>query len=95
MNKEEQKILELNDPNKSFWYCFNNQHIANIKAHQQVIINSNSRVECHWFAKHIKNSDKQLLSDIVLASGDLYYIKLFYHEIDFDKSKYERLMLFI
>jgi hypothetical protein len=95
MNKEEQEILELNDPNKSFWYCVNNQNIANIKAHQQVIINSKNRVECFYFAKHIRNSNKQLLSEIVLVSGDLFWIKKFYNEVDFDKSKYERLMLFI
>jgi|688.fasta_scaffold1047452_2 hypothetical protein len=119
----EQEILELNDPKKSYWYCHSNKNTANIKAHEQIILNSkNTRYVC-WFAEsipgadinllqsviinsrnvyycfrfalHVKDSNKQLLSEIVLALGDLEYIRNFYNNIDFDKSKYETLMLFL
>jgi hypothetical protein len=123
MNISEQEILALNDPDKSYLYCYFNKGTANIKAHQQIIIDSknlhycflfainfpNTNLKlfeqiiinskhiyyCYFFAKLVKESNKQLLSEIVLASGNLDYIKKFYNEVDFDKTKYETLMLFI
>jgi hypothetical protein len=121
----EQEILKLDSPRKSYWYCYYNKRTANIKAHEQiilysknidityclvfamhisgvdiqafeeVIINSGDIEACLIFAKDIKGSNKQRLSEAVLASGNLDYIKAFYNNIDFDKTKYERLLLFI
>jgi hypothetical protein len=119
----EQRILSLNDAYHSYNYCINNKEIANIKAHEQIIINSNNLKFCYlfakdipeaninaleqviinsknlrfcfWFARDISGSNKQLLFEAVLASGNLHYIMRFYNEIDFDKYKYESLMLFI
>jgi uncharacterized protein YerC len=68
---------------------------ANVEALQQVIIDSKNIKECYFFARDVKTSNKQLLSEIVLASGDLYYINLFYNNINFDKTKYNNLILFI
>jgi hypothetical protein len=94
MNKIEQKILELNDPEESYFYCLANDS-CNLKAHEKIIIESKDPEECYFFAKDIYGANKQLLSEIVLASGNLHLIKLFYNNINFDKSRYEKLMLFI
>jgi hypothetical protein len=93
--KTEQEILVKNDHWKSYWHCYFNKEIANIKKHEEIIINSKNILCCYDFAKDIPGANKQLLSEIVLQSGDLHYIGLFYDDIDFDKTKYERLMLFI
>jgi hypothetical protein len=94
MNLEE-SLLRLKDPKGCFYYCLAHADTANIEAHQKVILDSKNLYILIWFAKDIKNSNKQLLSEVVLASGDLFWIKRFYDEVDFDKSKYETLMLFL
>jgi hypothetical protein len=93
MNKIEKQILLENDPWESYYYCLANQEIADIKAHERIIIKS-FRV-CYFFAIYINKADKQLLSEIVLQSGNLEYIKKFYNDVSFDKTRYEALMLFI
>jgi hypothetical protein len=93
--KTEEEVLNLNDPWQSFWYCFDNQKTANIKAHEKVIIDSKNIHYAYTFAADIENSNKELLFELVLESKDVDYIKAFYNYIDFDKTKYETLMLFI
>jgi|688.fasta_scaffold2425787_2 hypothetical protein len=97
--KTEQEILDLKNSYYSYKYCLRNQDAANIKAHQDIIIQNSIECGFHYylfvFARDIMSSDKQLLSEIVLASGRLNFIKSFYKYIKFDKSKYETLMLFI
>jgi hypothetical protein len=91
----EQEILNLNDPHQSFWYCYYINKDANINAHQDIIINSNSIHYCYLFAKDIKSSNKELLFEKLLKYKDLDYIKAFYDNVNFNKSKYETLLLFI
>jgi hypothetical protein len=67
----------------------------NMDVVEQIVISSRDPHECHLFAVKVKNSNKQLLSDIVLSSGNLKYIKEFYKSVDFDKTRYETLLLFI
>jgi hypothetical protein len=95
MNKEEQEILNLNDPCQSYWCCYFNQNTANIKAHEEIVFNSKDPEWCYFFARNIENSNKELLFEVVLQSGDLKCIMAFYKLIDFDKTKYETLMLFL
>jgi hypothetical protein len=96
MNTEEE-ILKLKNSYSSYCYCIDNEETANIKAHEQIIIDSkNSDCDyCYYFARDIKNSNKELLFKALLQSGNFYYIKQFYKYINFDKTKYETLMLFI
>jgi hypothetical protein len=91
----EQEILDLKNPWESYYYCCDNEKTANINAHEKIIINSKSLQYCYWFARDIEKSNKQLLFKVVLKSGDLDYIKRFYNYINFDKSEFETLMLFI
>jgi hypothetical protein len=93
--KTEEEVLALNNPVYSYNYCIRNKNTANVKAHEKIIIDSKYLNYCIGFARNISNANKQLLSEVVLASGDLYYINLFYNYVDFDKTKYETLMLFI
>jgi hypothetical protein len=93
--KTGQEILASKDAWASYWYCHFNKETANIKKHEEIIINSKNILCCYDFAKDIPGANKQLLSEIVLQSGDLHYIGLFYDNIDFDKTKYEALMVFI
>jgi hypothetical protein len=90
----EQEILQLNDAYHSFWYCYRNKN-ANIKLHEKIIIDSKNPYYCYMFARYIKNSNKELISKAILLSQDLYYIKAFYDNINFNKSKYQTLMLFL
>jgi hypothetical protein len=93
MNKIEQEIFLENNPWESYHYCLDNQDTADIKAHEQIVIKTPS--VCYLFASHIKKADRQLLSEVVLTCGSLALIRRFYIDVDFDKSKYEALMLFI
>jgi hypothetical protein len=90
----EEECLKLKDFEYSFYFCKYNKD-ANVEAHQQIIIDLKDLDFYYIFAKNIKGSNKQLLSEIVLASGNLPWIKEYYKHIDFDKTKYEALMLFI
>jgi hypothetical protein len=92
---EEKDILTIKNPLLSYSYCFLYNETANIAEHEKIIIDSKNIMCCYDFAFYIKNSNKQKLFDAVLASGDLYWIELFYNQIHFDKTKYETLMLFI
>jgi hypothetical protein len=93
--KTEEEVLSLNDPYLSYFYCINNLDTANIKAHERIIIDSKHPYYCYWFALDIEHSNKQLLFEIILASGNLYFINFFYENVDFDKTKYENLMMFV
>jgi hypothetical protein len=93
--KTEEEILALNDPGESFFYCKHNQQTANIKAHQEIVIKSLDFHCCYKFATDIVYSDKQLLSEVILLSCDEFFIKNFYENVNFDKTRYETLLLFI
>ncbi len=89
----EQDILNKKEPYESYSYCYFNQDTKNIKLHEEIV--SKDPQSCYYFAKDIKCSNKEYLFKEVLKSGNLHFIKLFYNEVDFDKSKFETLMLFI
>ncbi len=83
---------------KNITYCYEfavHFPITNLKLLEQIIIDSVDINYCYYFAKTIKELNKQLLFEAVLSSGNLPWIKSFYKNIDFDKTKYETLMLFI
>ena len=54
-SKEEQEILALNNPQECYRYCYDNKQIANIKAHQEIILSSKDAECCYFFAKNIKD----------------------------------------
>jgi hypothetical protein len=66
-----------------------------LKELQQIVLDSMNPYYCYLLALDLKGSDNQLLFEAVLKSKDMYWIQEFYQNIDFDKSKYENLMLFI
>lgn len=68
---------------------------VNIKENEQIIIKHGNAVYWYSFAKNIPSADKQLLSELVLQSLNNFYIKLFYENINFDKSNYDKYLLFI
>lgn len=80
----------------NFAVCIPN---ANIKAHEEIMIKSNNPRACFSFAKSMQrrniNIDVQALSRVVLNSLDEYFIKRFYNEINFDKSEYNKYIIFM
>lgn len=94
MNKEEQAILAKNDPWESYKYCMKNED-ANISLHENIIIKSDNVGYNYYFAKYIKKSNKERLFKRLLELNDFFFINFFLKNIDFDKDKYEDLLLFI
>ena len=86
--ENEQIVLAGKNTKWCFYFALNIPE-ANIKAHEEIVIVSKDPHICFCFAKHIKGTNKQLLSKVVLESLNEKYIKLFYNNIDFDKTKYE------
>jgi hypothetical protein len=95
MTLTEEEVLKLNSVWESYSYCTQNQHTANVEAHEKIIIDSKRYTYYYWFARDIINSNKELLFKELLSSSDLLLIKTFYNTLCFDKSKYETLMLFL
>jgi hypothetical protein len=90
----EKVILNSKDPH----YCYlfaRDIYNANIKGHEKIILDSRNTYYCYLFARDIFNSNKDSLFKTILESKDLDYIKHFYDNIDFDKAKYNNLLLFI
>lgn len=63
--------------------------IADIKAHQNYVVDFGDLKDIYKFAKSVEKSDKQLLSQIVLESLDEHWIYKFYNNVEFDKTKYD------
>ena len=95
MTLTEEDVLKSNSVWNSYSFCIQNQNTANVEAHEKIIIDSKRYGYYYWFARDIKNSNKELLFKELLSSADSYLIKRFYNTISFNKSKYEALMLFI
>jgi hypothetical protein len=94
IEKHEEVIIN----SKNIFYCYYFAKYvpnANIKKIEKVIIDSKDMDFSYWFARDIENSNKQELFKVTLESGNIDYIKRFYQNINFDKTKYETLMLFI
>jgi hypothetical protein len=89
----EQIVLSSKDAGYCIAFAANIPN-ANIKEHEKIIINSKDPRYCYHFAK-LNKSNKHKLFKIVLESKNLEYIKWFYDNINFKKSKYKTLMLFI
>lgn len=94
MNKEEQYILNENDPWESYKYCMKNED-ANISLHEDVIIKSDNVGYNYYFAKYIKKSNKERLFKRLLELNDFFFINLFLEDVDFDKKQFEGLLLFL
>lgn len=62
---------------------------------QNFIIDSKECKYCYKFARDVKWSDKQKLSQVILESLDEYWIKTFYEFIDFDKTEYDKYLMFM
>jgi hypothetical protein len=68
ISRFESKILNLKNPELSYWFVRNIKG-ADIKAHEQVVINSEDSYFNYLFAKDIKKSDAR-------SHGHLYLILL-------------------
>jgi len=66
----------------------------NIKENELIILGSKCPIYCYGFALHVTGANKQALSEVVLKSLNYHYINLFYNNIDFDKSRYDLMLLF-
>lgn len=94
VKKFEEKLLSNNNISRSDKIYYSTElsskvEIADIKAHQNYIIDNGSVIHIYNFAWHVKRSDKQLLSQIALESLDEYWINKFYDHIEFDKKNYD------
>jgi len=96
-DEDEALVLLLNDLSECYFFCLTRQKF-NLKAHQKRMIkfcNYENSIYCYLFAQNIKGADVQLLSEAVLCSGNITYIKFFYDNLEFDKTRYKDLMLFL
>lgn len=93
MNKEEQEVLNRNNTEASYHYCFINK-IASISLHEDIICKSNNIEYIYCFGRYIKQSNKEKLFRRLLVLNDLTYINLFLENIEFDKERYKDLLLF-
>lgn len=83
MKPEEQDILNLKDPDKSYYYCLDNKETANLKEHERIILESKNACCAYYFAKdilgvgaNIKEHEKN-----ILESKDAYYAYYFAKDI--------------
>jgi hypothetical protein len=67
----EQEILDLNNPCNCYYYCFYNKEIANIKAHEEIIINSKKEYFAYAFARSIPNCNINNLQQVVIDSNNV------------------------
>ena len=88
MNKEEQKVLNENDHEASYFYCLYNKE-ANISLHEDIICKLNDAYYIFAFARDIEGTNINKLEEAIIKSNDLYYIYTFAKDIE--KSNKERL----
>lgn len=81
MTKEEQEILSLKDPEKSYYYCFYNKKTANIKEHEKIILESKDAWYAYLFARDIPNANIKELEKVVLESKNVHYAYFFARDI--------------
>lgn len=67
----------------------------NMKENTKAILDLNLPYFCYLFALGVPGSNKQELSEAVLKSLDIEVIYMFYRNIDFDKSEYDKYLLFM
>lgn len=93
--KENENIILASEDLDWCYYFARTIPGSNIKALEEVIIKSKNVHRCFYFAKNVPGANKQLLSQVVLESLDEFYIKMFYTQIDFDKTEYDKYLLFM
>ena len=71
--KTEQEVLKLNNLDKSLDYCKNNKD-ANVKLHEDIIVNSKNALYAYYFALDIVGANIERLQEIVINSGNSCYI---------------------
>lgn len=67
----------------------------NVKEKEAIILTKKEPYNCYMFAMYIAGADKQALSKVVLESLGEYWIKTFYKFIDFDKTEYDKYLIFM
>lgn len=75
IEKYEQKVLDLKNPRLSYEFALIEG--ANIKAHENIVVESNDLGYIYLFARNIKGSNKERLSKIIIESKDLGYNYLY------------------
>jgi hypothetical protein len=97
--KAHEKIMLRCEPsarNMQFFVLFATKiRCENSILFEKKIIDYGDAFYCYYFALNNLSSNKDLLFKKILESKNIDIIKRFYNEVDFDKTKYERLMLFI
>lgn len=99
INLHEDIIIKVNNAYYIYRFAFDIKGFDvewdNLNKLEDAIIKSNDAVYIYHFAKYLNNSDKDKLFKGLLELNNLYYINLFLTEIDFDKERYEDLLLFL
>jgi len=67
----------------------------NIKENEKIVLQSKKSHFCYIFARNVKDSNKEELFNIVLQSGNKYWINLFLETVKFNKEKFSDYLLFI
>jgi hypothetical protein len=97
--KAHEKIMLRCEPstrNMQFFVLFATKiRCENSILFEKKIIDYGDAFYCYYFALNNLLSNKDLLFKKILESKNIDIIKRFYNEVDFDKTKYETLMLFI
>lgn len=80
------RIVETN----SFYFgmLYPRYKIGNIKRAESIVISTKNPAQIFSFAKEIKECNTNLLFETLLDIKDLYYIKRYISEIEFDKNNY-------
>lgn len=94
IESHEKVILESENPNYCYAFAVEIPG-ANVKALQDVLIKLKHATYCFALALHSDKADKQALSQAVLESLNINVIVKFYNEIDFDKTEYEKYLMFM
>jgi len=90
INVQENEHIILNSGDGYWIFRFARDiHNANISCLEDAMLNSGYILGFYFFAKEVDKSDKQKISDYVLNTFEHDLIKVYYEEINFDKSKYD------
>lgn len=95
LSKREQEVLNKNDPNSSYYYCLMHSEIADVSAHEKIILTTTDCSLLYNSALSIHKLNKEKLFERLLELNNVAYIKLFLMNVKFHKEKYEGLLLFL
>ena len=77
---------------EAYWEAYKG---INIKENEQMVLESKSIAFCYYFARDVKDSNKEELFKVVLESGNKDLINIFLQYVEFDKKKFKNYLLFI